>query len=100
MEMNHTNGSKCTGADTGHLQRISERCGLSDKQFAVARMIAMGRSTKEIAVMLNTSPKTTEKHRQQVYARLKISGAVELAHFMLARGWVKNMHEVGEGIAA
>ena len=53
-------------------------------------MVAEGRSNKEIAQLLNISPKTVATHRSNLMDTLKIRGAAQLALYAAKKGLVKS----------
>ena len=53
---------------------------LSDRELQVFRLLGEGRSVRQIAKLLNLSPKTIESHRDHVKHKLKLETAAELAH--------------------
>lgn len=61
---------------------------VTGRELEVWRLVALGRSTKEIAAELGIAPKTVEKHREKVY--LKIGGGanhvVALVHKAVRHG--------------
>ncbi|GAA3639392.1 helix-turn-helix transcriptional regulator [Microlunatus ginsengisoli] len=59
--------------DTGRLS------ALTPQENAVARLVAAGRSNREIAELLVLSPKTVAYHLSHVYAKLGIRSRAELA---------------------
>ncbi len=52
---------------------------LSDREFEVAKLIASGKSIKEISVLLNLSPNTVNTYRKRVLTKLSLNSNVELA---------------------
>jgi DNA-binding NarL/FixJ family response regulator len=68
------------GSDPLHL--------LSPRQVEVLRMVAEGKSTKEIARLLDLSPKTVDIHRAQVMQRLDIHDVAGLTRFAVRVGLV------------
>jgi len=56
---------------------------LSDRELQVMRMIAMGKSIKEIAAELALSDKTVFTYRDRLRAKLGLKGDVELARYAL-----------------
>lgn len=54
---------------------------LSDRELGVLRLLGEGRSTREIATLLNLSFKTIESHRENIKRKLGLRTAVELVHF-------------------
>lgn len=61
---------------------------LTGRQREVLQLIAEGHSTKEMATMLNVSPKTIEYHRAQVIRTLNLHSTAELTKYAVARGLV------------
>jgi DNA-binding NarL/FixJ family response regulator len=57
--------------------------GLSDREFQVFRMIALGRSVKEIAFELSLSSKTISTYRTRVLAKLKLETSAEVIRYAL-----------------
>jgi DNA-binding CsgD family transcriptional regulator len=55
---------------------------LSATEAMVARLVADGRSNKQIAAELVVSPKTIEYHLSNIYRRLGISSRVKLAQLV------------------
>ena len=47
---------------------------LSPRELEVLRLVADGRDNDEIAVELHLSPRTVERHLQNVYGKLGLSG--------------------------
>jgi len=61
---------------------------LTPRQEEILRLIANGRSTKEIAAELNISVKTAETHRANIMARLDIRDVAGLVRYALKHGLV------------
>ena len=61
---------------------------LSEREQQVFRLIVQGSSTKEIATILFVSPKTIEKHRSSISAKLKIHGRLEMLKYAIKIGIV------------
>jgi len=57
--------------------------GLSPAERRVLRLIAIGRSTKEIAAELFLSPATVETHRKNICAKLDLRGQNKLLQFAI-----------------
>lgn len=51
---------------------------LTNREFQVLSQIAASRSNKEIAEVLSISPKTVDKHRENIMKKLKVNSAVQL----------------------
>lgn len=52
---------------------------LTSRELEVARLIASGRSTKEVAAALGISPHTARRHSEHIFAKLGIQSRVQLA---------------------
>ena len=61
---------------------------LSEREQQVFRLVVQGSSTKEIADILCVSPKTIEKHRSSIAAKLKIHGRLEMLKYAIKIGIV------------
>jgi DNA-binding NarL/FixJ family response regulator len=62
---------------------------LTPRQLEVLKMIAKGRSTKDIAKALDISAKTVETHRAQLMDRLQIYDVAGLVRYALRTGLVR-----------
>lgn len=60
---------------------------LSDREFEVFRLLGSGKSTKEIARVLNLSPKTVDVHRGRIKEKLQIRDVPSLIHHAVR--WVE-----------
>jgi DNA-binding CsgD family transcriptional regulator len=60
-------------------------CGLTAREQEVARLVAAGRSTKEVGGALGISYHTARHHTERVFAKLGVRTRVEVA-LMLSRG--------------
>lgn len=60
---------------------------LSDRELEVFKLIGDGKSTRDIASMLNISVKTVENHRAHIKEKLNLSNSIEL--IQQATLWVK-----------
>jgi two-component system nitrate/nitrite response regulator NarL len=61
---------------------------LSARERQVLRLIVEGLPNKQVAVQLELSVRTVEKHRQRVMRKLGIRRATELVKFAVTRGWI------------
>ncbi|MGB9375903.1 MAG: HD domain-containing phosphohydrolase, partial [Mycobacteriales bacterium] len=68
--------------------RRAAPAGLSERQVEVLRLLAEGRSNKEIASTLQISIRTAEHHVQDIYAKLGISSRAPAALFAMEHGLV------------
>jgi len=62
----------------GESKPQSPFASLSDRELQVFRLIGEGRRTREIAPILNLSPKTIESYREHLKQKLNIDAAPEL----------------------
>jgi DNA-binding NarL/FixJ family response regulator len=65
-----------------------EMDALTCRQREVLQLIAEGHSTKEMAAMLDISPKTVEFHRAQVVRVLNLHSTAELTKYAMAHGLI------------
>lgn len=65
-----------------------ETNSLTPRQREVLQLIAEGHSTKEIAKILNVSPKTIEFHRTRIIRELDLHSTAELTRYAIAQGLV------------
>jgi DNA-binding NarL/FixJ family response regulator len=61
---------------------------LTSRQREVLQLLAEGHSAKEIANILNISPRTVEFHKYRMMEQLKISTSAELVQFAIKHGIV------------
>lgn len=73
---------------SGAAQQKSSIEQLSPRQREILQLIAEGRSTKEIAFLLNLSAKTVETHRAQLMERLDIHDVPGLVRYAIRQGLV------------
>jgi DNA-binding NarL/FixJ family response regulator len=64
------------------------RQNLTPRQREIVQLIAEGKSTKEIAFLLNVSVKTVEAHRAQLMVRLGIHDVASLVRYAIRVGLV------------
>ena len=62
---------------------------LTAREDEVVNLIAEGHSTKEIAAALHISPKTVERHRSNVLAKLGMRDRTELTRYAIRAGLVE-----------
>ena len=63
------------------------------RQKQVGILVAQGFTNEEIAEKLGISRGTVETHRSDLFVRVGVHSAVELAHYALARGWIQNLYQ-------
>lgn len=59
---------------------------LTEREVEVLRLIARGRSNKEVAAQLVISPKTVGRHVENVYAKIGVSSRAAAALFAMEQG--------------
>jgi DNA-binding NarL/FixJ family response regulator len=62
---------------------------LSPREAEVVKLIAEGRSTREIADALVVSPKTVDRHRSNILEKLGLRDRVALTRYAIRRGLVE-----------
>lgn len=67
---------------------MSDTSGLTPRQAEILRLVASGRTTKEIARDLGISPKTVEFHRARLMERLGVHDVTALTRFAVQRGLI------------
>jgi DNA-binding CsgD family transcriptional regulator len=60
--------------------------GLSDREVEVIRLVAVGRTNKEIGALLGMSPRTAQKHVMHVYEKLGLESRAGLALYAVEHG--------------
>jgi DNA-binding CsgD family transcriptional regulator len=63
---------------------------LTPRQREILQLVAEGRTTKEIAAILNISLKTVETHRTQLMERLNIHDVAGLVRYAIRIGLVSS----------
>ncbi len=62
--------------------------GLTDREIEVLKLIALGKSNKEIAKMLFLSVKTVESHRGSIFRKLGLHDRAQAAAYAVRKGLV------------
>ena len=62
---------------------------LSAREQEVAKLVAEAHTTEEIAKLLVISPRTVERHRENILAKLGMRDRVELTRYAIKRGLVE-----------
>ena len=74
----------------GYLNGETERTdALSPREREVLQLIAEGKSTKEVAVILGISSKTAESHRTRIMSKLDIHEVASLVRYAIRRGLIE-----------
>jgi two-component system response regulator NreC len=63
--------------------------GLTDREHEVLVHLAEGSSNDEIAVVLVISPKTVERHRENIMRKLNLHSRAELVRYAIRKGIIK-----------
>jgi DNA-binding NarL/FixJ family response regulator len=67
----------------------NDKVVLSARQREIIGLIAQGSSTKEIARLLNLSPKTVETHRTRLMQQLNMHEVTGLVRYAIRTGIIK-----------
>jgi DNA-binding NarL/FixJ family response regulator len=62
---------------------------LSPRELQVLQLVAEGKTTKEVAVLLNISVKTAESHRTRIMEKLDVHETASLVRYAIRRGLVQ-----------
>jgi DNA-binding NarL/FixJ family response regulator len=73
-------------------QRVSRRtpwpAGLTDREVEILRLVAQGRSNREIAAELFIAEKTARNHVERIYAKLGVNNRTQASLAAIDRGLV------------
>jgi DNA-binding NarL/FixJ family response regulator len=72
----------------GNLRAAGSPAALSPRQREVLQLLAEGKSTKEIGMILNISARTAEFHKYRMMEQLKIKTNAELVQYAVKHGLV------------
>ncbi len=61
---------------------------LTEREQEIMRLIAEGRSTKDVAQQLFISQKTVENHRANIFGKLNIHSTMELVRYAARYGLI------------
>jgi DNA-binding NarL/FixJ family response regulator len=61
---------------------------LTPRELEIVKLIAEAHSTDEIADVLSISPRTVERHRENILAKLEMRDRVEVTRYAIRRGLV------------
>jgi len=62
---------------------------LSDREEEVTKLVAESHTSEEIGRLLNISPRTVERHRENILGKLGMRDRVELTRYAIRRGLVE-----------
>ena len=68
--------------------RAPDLDALSEREREILRLIAQGKSTKEIAVLIQVSPKTVDACRRQIMEKLNMHSIADLIKYAIREGLV------------
>ena len=68
------------------VEHIERPAGLTDREAEVLRLLARGLQTKQIAATLGISPKTADRHIQNVYGKIGVSSRAAATLFAMEHG--------------
>jgi DNA-binding NarL/FixJ family response regulator len=78
------------------MRHTKERAGqrdestrLTDRQREILQLLAEGKSAKEIATVLNISPRTAEFHKYRIMKDLGLRTTAELVHYAVRQGVIR-----------
>ncbi len=69
---------------------IKRATGLTSRELEVIQLVAEGHANKQVAVDLNISIKTVEKHRQHLMNKLNIHDTAGLTRYAIAQGIIES----------
>jgi two-component system response regulator NreC len=66
--------------------QAGDKVKLTDREREVLQLIAEGKTSKQIALILHVSPKTIETHRRKLLEKIEVSGVAELTKYAIREG--------------
>jgi len=81
-----TGESDAASSESAEPHRAPRPGNLTARQADVLRLLAAGRTNKQIAAELYLSPATVERHLATIYRNLGLAGRVEAARFAIEHG--------------
>jgi DNA-binding NarL/FixJ family response regulator len=72
----------------GTFRQVEEAEHLTQRQREVLQLLAEGRSAKEIANLLNISPRTVEFHKYSLMSKLKLKSVPALIQYAIKHGFI------------
>ncbi len=61
---------------------------LTPREVEIVKLVADGKSNKEMSLLLGIALRTVETHRERVMRKLQINSIADLTHYAIARGLV------------
>ncbi|TAE33249.1 MAG: DNA-binding response regulator [Candidatus Kapaibacterium sp.] len=68
-------------------EQVVKNTELTSRQLDIAKLVAMGKTSKEIAAELNLSARTIENHRADILKKLRLRNTAELVNYANEQGW-------------
>ena len=68
---------------------------LTEREFDVLRLLALGHTNAEIAAQLHLSVRTVEAHRAHLQEKLRRPSRAELVRYALDRGLLQGSEDTG-----
>lgn len=78
-----TRHKKPTKPKLSTLTQPASQPPLTAREWQIARLIAQGKTSQEIADLLDIDLSTVKKHQQHINQKLKVKNAVELLHWLI-----------------
>ncbi|HHW78391.1 MAG TPA: response regulator transcription factor [Xanthomonadaceae bacterium] len=72
-------------------KEVSQQAELSEREVEVIRLIAWGRSNKEIAAHLGISVKTVEYHKSRAMEKLSLHSRTDIVRYAVQQGWLQDV---------
>lgn len=86
----------CTGAEASIAPRTSDgREVLTNREQTVLLELALGKSNKEVASVLDISVRTVETHRKNIKRKLGISSTAGLTRYAIEHGVLQGTGKIG-----
>jgi DNA-binding NarL/FixJ family response regulator len=76
-------------AHVAHADSDREPHALTAREREVTKLIAEGHTTQEIAEQLVLSPRTVDRHRENILAKLGLRNRVDLTRYAIRQGLVE-----------
>jgi DNA-binding NarL/FixJ family response regulator len=75
------------------MDTYTNSCDLSEREFQIMELVAIGKLNKEIADKLKIKPDTIAKHLSKVFRKLKVQNRTEATvKFLSINGLLEHMH--------
>jgi DNA-binding NarL/FixJ family response regulator len=72
------------------IEQGRQSVSLTNRERQILNMVVAGKTNKEVAAMLNISPKTVDKHRTSLMAKLNVHSFSELMARALKDGFIES----------